>query len=142
MILQQLTIFNVGKSEDRHHWVPAVLAMVKSTIQTPLDNDHIILSQLPSYQRLPEMEFLLAGCTQLSAITALIAKPEYNIPSEFVYACKQLDNKQIEGYLTGFIDLVFEDKNGRFHVLDWKSNHLGMHYGDYQKQAMVLLKKI
>ncbi|MFT5758559.1 MAG: exodeoxyribonuclease V beta subunit [Alteromonadaceae bacterium] len=136
MILQQLTLFNVGKSEDRHHWLPAVMAMVKSTIETPLDNDHIILSKMPAFQRLPEMEFLLSGCTQLSEITTLIGKPEYNLPSEFVYACKQLDNKQIEGYLTGFIDLVFEDKNGRFHVLDWKSNHLGMHHSDYHKQAM------
>jgi exodeoxyribonuclease V beta subunit len=37
----------------------------------------------------------------------------------------------LEGYLRGFIDLVFEHE-GRFHILDWKSNHLGdapAHYG-------------
>ena len=29
---------------------------------------------------------------------------------------------------SGFIDLVFEHE-GRFYVLDWKSNHLGWHAG-------------
>ncbi|MBT1570008.1 PD-(D/E)XK nuclease family protein, partial [Klebsiella pneumoniae] len=30
----------------------------------------------------------------------------------------------LQGYLRGFIDMVFEHE-GRYYVLDWKSNHLG-----------------
>jgi exodeoxyribonuclease V beta subunit len=31
----------------------------------------------------------------------------------------------------GFIDLVFKDDQGRYHVLDWKSNYLGDSCKDY-----------
>ena len=35
-----------------------------------------------------------------------------------------LSDDRIRTYLNGVIDLIFEH-NGRFYVLDWKSNHLG-----------------
>ncbi len=38
--------------------------------------------------------------------------------------------RDLEGYLRGFIDLVFEH-GGRYYVLDWKSNHLGYAPSDY-----------
>ncbi|MEF1245188.1 PD-(D/E)XK nuclease family protein, partial [Vibrio campbellii] len=45
----------------------------------------------------------------------------------------------VQGMLKGFIDLVFEHQ-GKYYVLDWKSNHLGddvFHYhGDALKSAM------
>jgi len=37
--------------------------------------------------------------------------------------------------LKGFMDLVFEH-NGRFHILDWKSNRLGSSTSDYTPAAM------
>jgi exodeoxyribonuclease V beta subunit len=36
----------------------------------------------------------------------------------------------------GFIDLVFEH-DGRFFVADYKSNHLGDNFADYNHQAML-----
>lgn len=38
-------------------------------------------------------------------------------------------------YLKGFMDLVF-CHDGRYYVLDWKSNHLGDREGDYQAAGM------
>ena len=43
--------------------------------------------------------------------------------------------KQITGILNGKIDLFFE-QNGRYYVIDWKSNHLGYHAVDYSKEAL------
>jgi exodeoxyribonuclease V beta subunit len=43
-----------------------------------------------------------------------------------------LDFKDAKGMLKGFIDLVFEHQ-GKFYVLDWKSNHLGDAAADYTK---------
>lgn len=37
--------------------------------------------------------------------------------------------------LQGFIDMVFEH-NGRFYLLDWKSNHLGMAPAAYNSHAL------
>jgi len=41
----------------------------------------------------------------------------------------------LDGYLKGFIDLVFEHQ-GQWFVLDWKSNHLGDHPQDYADQPV------
>jgi exodeoxyribonuclease V beta subunit len=41
----------------------------------------------------------------------------------------------LRGLMTGAIDLVFEHA-GRFHVLDYKSNHLGERLGDYAPAAL------
>ena len=49
----------------------------------------------------------------------------------------RLDFAPLRGFLKGFIDLVFEHE-GRFFVLDWKSNHLGdspSRYGQPQMAA-------
>jgi exodeoxyribonuclease V beta subunit len=43
---------------------------------------------------------------------------------------KKLDFSISGGYLRGFIDLVFRFQ-GRYYLLDWKSNHLGARYADY-----------
>jgi exodeoxyribonuclease V beta subunit len=36
----------------------------------------------------------------------------------------------VRGFLHGSIDLVFEHK-GRFHMLDWKSNKVGLSWADF-----------
>lgn len=45
----------------------------------------------------------------------------------------------VQGMLKGFIDLVFEHQ-GKYYVLDWKSNHLGddvaVYHGEALKSAM------
>lgn len=47
---------------------------------------------------------------------------------EFVYE----DHK---GLFKGFIDLFFEC-DGKYYILDWKTNFLGMHLGDYSQNAL------
>ena len=44
--------------------------------------------------------------------------------------------RELRGLMTGKIDLVFEF-NGRFHVLDYKSNRLGEHLSNYAAAALV-----
>lgn len=47
----------------------------------------------------------------------------------------QVDDRLFNGMLKGFIDLVFEH-NGRYYLLDYKSNSLGDHDEAYTHQAM------
>ena len=42
---------------------------------------------------------------------------------------------KLDGYLNGFIDLVFEHA-GRYYLLDWKSNHLGTTPASYGQEAL------
>ena len=41
-----------------------------------------------------------------------------------------ISSKNIKGVMHGFIDLLFEFE-GKFYILDWKSNHLGNSIDDY-----------
>ena len=41
----------------------------------------------------------------------------------------------LRGFVRGFIDLVFE-ANGRFYLLDWKSNFCGPEYADYGAESL------
>ena len=43
--------------------------------------------------------------------------------------------RELRGMLMGFADLVFEH-GGRYWVLDYKSNHLGMSDADYSEDAL------
>tara|TARA_B100001013_G_scaffold336479_1_gene255801 strand:- start:685 stop:1062 length:378 start_codon:yes stop_codon:yes gene_type:complete len=37
--------------------------------------------------------------------------------------------------MKGFIDLIFQ-RDGRYHLIDWKSNFLGIHLEDYSQTAL------
>jgi exodeoxyribonuclease V beta subunit len=132
LVLNKLNTYDVGKPEERQQWVNAVSDMVLTTLALPLDGAELVLNRLPAAQRQPEMEFLMAGNMQLKQVVAVLSDPQYGLPEPFVMASQQLDAKQLNGFLIGFIDLTFQDNQGRFHVLDWKSNHLGAQANDYQ----------
>ena len=42
---------------------------------------------------------------------------------------------EIEGMMTGFIDLLFEHE-GKFYILDWKSNYLGNTLESYSSEML------
>jgi exodeoxyribonuclease V beta subunit len=72
---------------------------------------------------LKEMEFHLpAGPIDAHALNRLLQALHYPMP--------RLAFDTLRGYLKGFIDLVLEHE-GRYFVLDWKSNHLGERPQDY-----------
>jgi exodeoxyribonuclease V beta subunit len=50
------------------------------------------------------------------------------------YPVARLGFARLQGYLNGYIDLMFEHA-GRYYVLDWKSNHLGYTPADYAASA-------
>ena len=88
----------------------------------------LLLSRIPMKQRMVELGFQLPA-PQLSAarLNAWLADKGYRMP--------RLGFSDLAGYLKGFIDLVFEH-DGRFWVLDWKSNHLGERPADYGPAAL------
>jgi len=97
--------------------LPAMLGrMLVDVLHTPLPGG-FTLADVPLQRRLVELEFSLPTA-HLSAgdLAAAMRAHGYPVPA--------LEFGSLEGYLRGFIDLVFEHE-GRFYVLDWKSNHLG-----------------
>ena len=74
-------------------------------------------------RRLTELEFTFP-------VPHLPAAELNDALQEFGYDMHALRFGSLEGYLKGFIDLVFEHQ-GRYFILDWKSNHLGYEPADY-----------
>jgi exodeoxyribonuclease V beta subunit len=79
----------------------------------------------------PEMEFWLAANTvDTAALDGLVI--DHTLAAE---SRPTLAPQQVNGLLKGFMDLVFEHE-GRYYVLDYKSNVLGPNDAAYNPQAM------
>ncbi|HBV77609.1 MULTISPECIES: exodeoxyribonuclease V subunit beta [Vibrio] len=117
-------------------WLPAIQTMVDCVLNTPLDGASLRLASKGPKQRLVEMEFLLPVKSLLASTLNRIIKTHDELSS----SAGDLGFYPVQGMLKGFIDLVFEHQ-GKYYVLDWKSNHLGSQVEDYHldniKQAMV-----
>jgi exodeoxyribonuclease V beta subunit len=120
-------------------WLPAVSSMVAAVISAPIipDNADFSLSQLKTGDWQAEMEFYLpirqlAPDTLRSLFEGALEGERFG---DFYAVLSRLSFRQSRGMLQGFIDLVFTH-NGRFYILDWKSNHLGMKPSDYNQDTM------
>lgn len=90
--------------------------------------DCFSLAQIADTACLKEMEFYmsLGHCEAADLGTLLGADP----------AVTSLRPHSLEGYLTGFIDLLCEH-DGRYYLLDYKSNHLGDRLADYEGESLL-----
>ncbi len=105
--------------------------LLEGTLTTPLPlgtAQPLRLAELPRSRRLVELEFHLPSHRfDAAALNALLESHGYPMP--------RLSFPTLRGFLKGFIDLVFEHE-GRFFILDWKSNHLGDSPARYGQEAM------
>jgi exodeoxyribonuclease V beta subunit len=103
----------------------------RALLSTPLLPDTLGCSLAQLKVVWPEMEFWLGvSHTNTTQLDALIAAQTVSGDSR-----PKLAAKQLKGLLKGFIDLVFEWQ-GRYYVLDYKSNFLGANDAAYTQQAM------
>lgn len=113
-------------------WLPVLTDWVTAILQAPLTQQGISLSQLTAKDKQVEMEFYLpiASPLKADALDALIR--EYDPLSA---GCPPLNFRQVQGMLKGFIDLIFRHE-GRYYLLDYKSNWLGDSSDAYTQDAM------
>ncbi len=110
------------QADDVVQWLARVVAQ-------PLHGPNAPLNALGAL--LPEMEFWLPAARlharEVDALCRQHLLPGVSRP--------QLPDAQLHGMLMGFADLVFEHE-GRYWVLDYKSNHLGADDAAYTAQAL------
>ena len=113
-------------------WQPVLTDWIRAVLHAPLTAQGISLSQLTTKDKQVEMEFYLpiASPLRAEALDALIR--EYDPLSA---GCPPLNFRQVQGMLKGFIDLVFRHE-GRYYLLDYKSNWLGDSSDAYTQDAM------
>ncbi|AEG31299.1 exodeoxyribonuclease V subunit beta [Thiomicrospira cyclica] len=98
--------------------------LMRRIVTTPLSSEDtdVTLAQLSPNKVLKEMAFYyrLASSSTQQLNDAM--------PKDVPFLA--LKPQQLVGYLNGFIDLVFEH-NGRYYLLDYKTNYLGSNSADY-----------
>lgn len=115
-------------------WAPVLQQQVEAVLDTPLETgfgEPVRLRDLAPERKQVELEFFLPmGRVTASALTALCQQHD-----PLSRGNKPLSFATVQGMLKGFIDLVFEWQ-GRWYLLDYKSNHLGMSPADYSRPAL------
>ncbi len=120
-------------------WQSALASMTREVLATPLSSPGgpFTLGGLKPRTWFTELEFFFP----LKRITApelaeVLAKhgviPAGTDPAA---ALQALDFAPVKGLLMGFMDMVFEAQ-GRFWLLDWKSNHLGNSVEEYRRERL------
>lgn len=112
-------------------WLPILQQLIDTVLATPLDDKSLLLNQKAPSQRLVEMEFLLP----IEVLSAPALNRVIQRHDPLSAKAGDLGFQTVQGMLKGFIDLVFEHQ-GKYYVLDWKSNHLGDDVTSYHGEAL------
>lgn len=118
------------------HWSDDLCDMIGRVVAAPLEAARgVRLEGLPRERCLHELGFTfpLRPLTPaaLGDLFAGAAGGAGDIPERI----GSLRFRPVEGFMKGFIDLVFEH-GGRYYLVDWKSNHLGSRPEDYGAEAL------
>lgn len=113
-------------------WLPMLAQWMQALLNTPLNDAGVALAELAPQHKQAELQFYLPISRMLQAhdLDAL-AKRHDPLSAN----CPPLDFQQVQGMLKGFIDLVF-CWQGKFYLLDYKSNWLGESSAAYTRPAM------
>ena len=126
-------------------WKPAVLTMIDHVLTAPLAPDSgMTLSDLSHGDRINEMEFHFPmGRLDPAGLEAVFEGADFftsgrgaDLAPHIGPMLKQLTFAPCRGFMKGFIDLVF-CHNGRWYLVDWKSNFLGETRQDYHESALL-----
>ncbi len=118
---KQLTLYQYNLK-----WQACLSQQMHTIINTQLWEGGPKLSQVDN--SLDEMEFLLPLKHIQSQQVSQWLTQHRNKPTAF-------NQEDLQGFLTGFIDLVFEHNN-KFYVVDYKSNTLGFSYDEYKNEML------
>jgi exodeoxyribonuclease V beta subunit len=110
--------------------------MVQAVIATPLDEGGTLrLETIPRSHRLDELEFYypIRELSDRGVRDVLLA---WGFPDEVRQRIGALAFSTTQGYMRGFIDIVFEH-GGRYYLADYKSNWLGATVEAYGQPELV-----
>ena len=112
-------------------WLPVMRDWLSRILQTPLNDSGVSLNQLTAQQCRVELQFYLPISRPLTAgaLDALVRQDPLSAETP------PLEFHQVQGMLKGFIDLVF-CWQGKYYLLDYKSNWLGEDQSAYTQPAM------
>jgi exodeoxyribonuclease V beta subunit len=121
-------------------WLPTVCNTIASVLNTPLPTagNEFALHDIGISDRINEMEFYFPLNRVGPHIVREIFKSETGVALEADYTAQleKLTFAPTAGFIKGFIDLIFEH-DGKFYLVDWKSNYLGPTFESYTDDSLV-----
>jgi exodeoxyribonuclease V beta subunit len=137
---QDQTIFDLAVDRSLQLFLPKyrgefneqLVNMVNTVLSAEISigSENLRLNEIVRQNMVPELEFdFLTSEFNIGEINRV---RDY-IPENFKIHTRY--NEEIKGVLTGFIDLFFEH-NGKYYVLDWKSNFLGDELEKYTNEGL------
>ena len=118
-------------------WQPHITKMVHHVLDTPLSPTGFTLGALRKGSWSTELEFFFPlrfiNSSRLADLLGSFALFSGGI--DLALLAESLHFRPVRGMLMGFMDMVFE-QDGRYYLLDWKSNHLGNSLDDYGQDGM------
>ena len=137
--ISELVEKGVERYSYSREWIPCITAMVQDTLTTSLASPGgtFTLGNLRKGCWISELEFFfpLRSITSPHLAASLARHGVVLGRSDLAAQAEALQFRPVRGMLMGFIDMVFE-VDGRYYLLDWKSNHLGYGVQDYGQEAM------
>jgi exodeoxyribonuclease V beta subunit len=122
-------------------WAAPLAQMFLNVAACPLDpaNPDLALNKIPCSNRLDEMEFFLPAKKFSGKDLSLALKDLGKIPGmqKAPADLAALGLAPVRGFIRGFVDCVFCHQ-GRYYLVDYKSNHLGDSVEDYKAKALAL----
>jgi exodeoxyribonuclease V beta subunit len=138
LVAEQLRAF--GFAAER--WQEPVCLAMQQMFATPLTPDAFALRDITPERRLHELPFLFPVCSATGRgavghqeLAQAMAVEAEGALADYAARLGTLAFVPLAGYLKGFVDLVFEHQ-GRWYIVDYKSNHLGDRYQDYDQPAL------
>jgi exodeoxyribonuclease V beta subunit len=121
-------------------WLPTVCNTIAGVLNAPLPpgGNEFTLQDIGISDRINEMEFYFPLNRVGPRIIREIFKNEAGITLEADYSTQleKLTFAPAAGFMKGFIDLIFEH-DGKFYLVDWKSNYLGPTFESYKDDSLV-----
>lgn len=118
-------------------WAPVLGNLLDELFNTPLaaEDSSLTLAGVGKEERLPELEFYFPlAAADPARLERLLAKGGALLPASQSGLLGPRP-EGLRGMLKGFIDLVFRH-DGRFYLLDWKSNYLGANLEAYAESRL------
>lgn len=108
--------------DEKHE--PFLVELVNNTLDQPLVPESFCLADIPLHRRLVEMDFHFPVSPLKRARLA-----------ELTGAAVQAPHGSCQGFIKGFIDLIFEAE-GKYWIADYKTNYLGPALEDYAEAPL------
>ena len=123
--------FRDNEEQDGRH-LSAFVDMVRGILHTTIPGTTFTLAEITREQRLPELRFTyrLRNGFHSSDLLALLDQAGIRAPSDWQ------QNRNEHHALTGSIDLLLQGTDGKFYIIDWKTNILNASYDGFDRSGM------